>query len=338
MLLIRNPLLKSDRIVFTSIDNRWSTDSKTYDEVYTASTGGFPKPEDDSGIFMAIDDSHTLGTHYAIYCSKTMPFTEMMSKIIVGGSPMTGQEILNLDRNSLADQTCYHHLQSLAPSIGAEKTSSLSEVVESKRCTARSIATLAFEKKISIIGKYGYFVPASTSTCSSIIINADYPVKVEDLILPHQSFILSTPDTTIAVVWYQGRVHILEQCGEHKAAWFFNTINFENNNLRSLFTILKSFHQRNGRKGRLVKKSELGKRLNEKQMKKIDSSRTRNLQYQRIAFVDRPRHTQKVLGNLVDKTLCDSYKSRPPFYIQVLDTIFPPRQPPHRSLISTRNS
>ncbi|CAD6500295.1 BgTH12-07475 [Blumeria graminis f. sp. triticale] len=270
MLLIRNPLLKSDRIVFTSIDNRWSTDSKTYDEVYTASTGGFPKPEDDSGIFMAIDDSHTLGTHYAIYCSKTMPFTEMMSKIIVGGSPMTGQEILNLDRNSLADQTCYHHLQSLAPSIGAEKT--------------------------------------------------------------------STPDTTIAVVWYQGRVHILEQCGEHKAAWFFNTINFENNNLRSLFTILKSFHQRNGRKGRLVKKSELGKRLNEKQMKKIDSSRTRNLQYQRIAFVDRPRHTQKVLGNLVDKTLCDSYKSRPPFYIQVLDTIFPPRQPPHRSLISTRNS
>ncbi|SZE99947.1 unnamed protein product [Blumeria hordei] len=336
MLLIQNSLMQADRLVFTSMDILSSAERNTYYEVYAASHGGFPKPEDDSGIFMAIDVSRTLGTHHAIYCSHTMPFTEMMSKITAGASPMTDQEILNLDRNPLADQTCHHHLQSLAQSIDAKETSTLSELVKSKKCTARSIATLAFEEKISIVGEYRHFVPASTS--SSITINADYPVKVEDLILPHQSLILATPHTTIAVVWYQGRVHILQQCGDYKPAWFFNTIKFENNNLRSLSAILESFHQTNGRIGRLVKKSELGKKLNRKQMKRIDNSGTTDLHYLKIAFVDRSRRTQLVPGDLVDKAQCDAYKTRPPLYIRVLDKIFTHKKPTPRSFTATRNS
>ncbi|CCU79088.1 unnamed protein product [Blumeria hordei] len=86
LLLITNSISNIPaRIVFSStveIDYEHRTN---YNEVYELSNPKFPKPEDDSGIIMIMDDSSAPGTHIAVYRSKDKSYAQMMAEIM-GGS------------------------------------------------------------------------------------------------------------------------------------------------------------------------------------------------------------------------------------------------------------
>ncbi|VCU40566.1 Bgt-50958 [Blumeria graminis f. sp. tritici] len=309
LLLITNSLSNNPaRIVFSStvrIDYEHRTN---YNDVYEISNPEFPKPEDDSGIFMIIDDSSAQGTHIAVYISDDKSYAEMMAEIMGGSSPLTEEKIISLDKDARAVQECYQYLQSSPRQAGATNPLSLSKVVNSGKCTARSIATLAFEDKVTVEGKYSYFAPVSTP--SSIKINVDYAVEVEDLVLPQQSIIHTTSHFTRAVVWYQGRPHILARCGRFKDAWFILTKIKGKVELRTLDSSIELINSVSGKYGKYVKKSGLDIELDIRPGKVNPAADYQTYGNTRIFRTSKP--PRKITGVLVSPGDCGLYRSKLP--------------------------
>ncbi|CAD6504879.1 BgTH12-00380 [Blumeria graminis f. sp. triticale] len=118
LLLIPSSISKiPGRVVFSNtlpINNFQST---IRNDVYKLSNSEFPKPEDNSGIFMAIDDSRTPGTHHAVYSAPNMPYADMIARIMGGASPLTDEQVINLDKDAIAVQECHQYLQSKAQEV-----------------------------------------------------------------------------------------------------------------------------------------------------------------------------------------------------------------------------
>ncbi|CAD6500290.1 BgTH12-07470 [Blumeria graminis f. sp. triticale] len=106
-------------MIFTGIDRRFPGKSSQI-SVYKSSMEGFPKPEDNSGIFMAIDSSKSVGYHHAIYCSGNMPYQLMMSKIMGTARPMSKQEIFQSHKRVGNYESCFKYLQLRNTEINAD--------------------------------------------------------------------------------------------------------------------------------------------------------------------------------------------------------------------------
>ncbi|VCU40545.1 Bgt-50960 [Blumeria graminis f. sp. tritici] len=305
MLLLQNSISEiSDRVVFTG-SNIIINVEKIYTEVYRPFNGGFPKPEDGTGVFMAIDESRTPGAHHAIYCTRDMLFQDMMSRIMVGSQPLSDEDIIYLDKDHQAVEECHEYLQNLPQEIGTVNPLRLSTAVNSGKCTARSIATLAFEHRVSVVGYYGSFAPIFRSP--PIKIDADYAVKVEDLVLPNQSFIFKRSNATRAIVWYQGKVHVLEKCRGNKSEWYFiSDFNFTEFPL-NLSIILRYFNESVGESKSLVEQSELSTRWNQRK-NFCAVGPPREYPYRtKVKLIKKSPRPQTVPGVLIDKYNCASY-------------------------------
>ncbi|SZE99950.1 unnamed protein product [Blumeria hordei] len=238
MLLLQNSISKiQDRIVFTG-SNIIINVERIYTEVYKPFDGGFPKPEDGSGIFMAIDESRTPGTHHAIYCSKDMLFTDMMSKIVAGSQPLSDEEIIHLDKDNQAVQECYNYLQYLQREV--------------------------------------------------------------DAVNPPMS------STTLAIVWYQGKVHLLQKCRGNKSTWYFvsnfNYVEFPLN----LSITLKNYNESVGRSESLVERGELSVRWNLRKKLGAVGPHKEYPYRTKVKLIQKPQRPQTVPGVLVDKYSCAS--------------------------------
>ncbi|CCU79090.1 putative effector protein [Blumeria hordei DH14] len=226
---------------------------------------------------------------------------------------LDGRKIISLDKDASAVQKCYQYLQSPPGQLGSANSLNLSKVVKSGKCTARSIATLAFEDKVTVEGKYSYFAPVSIP--SSIKINVDYAVEVEDLVLPEQSIIHTSSRFTRAVVWYQGRPHILARCGRFKHAWYILTKikgKPESSTLDSSIEIINSVY---GKDGKCMKKSELNIKLDKKRFGKVNPvAEFQTCRNARIFRASKP--PQKVTGVIVNPRDCHLYRSKLPKFFK----------------------
>ncbi|EPQ62812.1 BgtE-5575 [Blumeria graminis f. sp. tritici] len=310
LLLIPSSISKiPGRVVFSNtlpINNFQST---IRNDVYKLSNSEFPKPEDNSGIFMAIDDSRTPGTHHAVYSAPNMPYADMIARIMGGASPLTDEQVINLDKDAIAVQECHQYLQSKAQEVDTVMPLSFLNVVKSNKCTARSIATLASEDKVKVEGKHNYFAPYLST--SSIRIDADYIIKLEDLVLPEQSTIYKGSRTPRAFVWYQGRPHLVFGCIEDKRAWFITSTIMGRRERRSLDGAILLVNNRYGKKESLVKKSRLGIELDLKRYSKINPT-VDPYTNGRVSIVRLSNPPEKMPGVLVDWYDCLSYKSSSP--------------------------
>ncbi|CCU74831.1 CSEP0298 putative effector protein [Blumeria hordei DH14] len=310
LLLIPSSVSKiPGRVVFSNtlpINNFQRT---IHNDIYKLSNPEFPKPGDGSGIFMTMDDSRTPGTHHAVYSAVNMPYADMMARIMGGASPLTDEQVINLDKDPDAAQECYQYLQNSAQEVGTVVPLSLLNVVNSNKCTVRSIATLAFEDKVKVEGKHNYFAPYLST--SSIKIDADYIIELEDLVLPEQSTIYQGSRTPRAFVWYQGRPHLLFGCIENKRAWFITTTIKGRREYRSLDEAISLVNDRYGKKQSLLKKSELGTELDLKRFSKINPDVDPSTQG-RVSIVKSLKPPEKMPGVLVDWYDCLSYKSPSP--------------------------
>ncbi|VDB92890.1 Bgt-51102 [Blumeria graminis f. sp. tritici] len=297
------------RIVFSNTHVISNVVSTYHNDVYKLSNPEFPKPEDDSGIFMTMDDSRSPGTHHAVYSAPYMPYADMMARIMGGASPLTDEQVINLDKDAIAVQECHQYLLNKAQEVDIVMPLSFLNVVKSNKCTARSIATLAFEEKVKVEGKYSYFAPYSSP--SSLAINVDHYVPVEDLVLPEQSTIYKGSRTPRAFVWYLGRPHLLIGCGGNKRAWFIGTTLKGRDRLRPLDGALMLVTQRYGKGESLVKKRMLGVELDLKRSRKINPEvdpSTDGSDY--IVRLSNPG--EKMPGVLIDWYECSLSKSSSP--------------------------
>ncbi|CAD6504871.1 BgTH12-00372 [Blumeria graminis f. sp. triticale] len=297
------------RIAFSSTHSISNFRSATHNDVYKLSDPEFPKPEDDSGIFMTMDDSRSPGTHHAVYSAPYMPYADMMARIMGGASPLTDEQVINLDKDAIAVQECHQYLQNKAQEVYTVMPLSFLNVVKSKKCTARSIATLAFEEKVKVEGKYSYF--ASNSSPSSLAINVDYHVPVEELVLPGQSTIYKGSRTPRAFVWYLGRPHLLIGCSGNKRAWFIATTLKGREEDRVLDGAILLVNNRYGKRESLVKKSMLGVELDLKKSRKINPDADPSTDG-RVSIVRLSNPGEKIPGVLIDWHECSLYKSSSP--------------------------
>ncbi|EPQ66331.1 BgtE-5576 [Blumeria graminis f. sp. tritici] len=310
LLLIPRPLSNiPGRIVFSNRHPIGNVEIAIHNDVYKLSNSEFPKPEDNSGIFMAMDDSRTPGTHHAVYSAMNMPYADMMARIMGGASPLTDEQVINLDKDAIAVQECHRYLQNKAQEVDTVMPLSFLNVMKSKKCTARSIATLAFEEKVKVEGKYSYFVPYSSP--SSLAINVDYHVPVEDLVLPDQSTIYKGSRTPRAFVWYQGRPHLLIGCGGNKRAWFIATTLKGRDVLKPLDVAIMLVNDSYGKVESLVKKSMLGVELDLKRSRKINPEVDPST-FGRFSIVRLSNPGEKLPGVLTHWNECSLYKSSSP--------------------------
>ncbi|CAD6504869.1 BgTH12-00370 [Blumeria graminis f. sp. triticale] len=105
------------RIVFSNTHVISNVVSTYHNDVYKLSNPEFPKPEDDSGIFMTMDDSRSPGTHHAVYSAPYMPYADMMARIMGGASPLTDEQVINLDKDAIAVQECHQYLLNKAQEV-----------------------------------------------------------------------------------------------------------------------------------------------------------------------------------------------------------------------------
>ncbi|CAD6500298.1 BgTH12-07478 [Blumeria graminis f. sp. triticale] len=239
MLLLQNSISEiSDRVVFTG-SNIIINVEKIYTEVYRPFNGGFPKPEDGTGVFMAIDESRTPGAHHAIYCTRDMLFQDMMSRIMVGSQPLSDEDIIYLDKDHQAVEECHEYLQNLPQEIG---------------------------------------------TVNPLRSNA-----------------------TRAIVWYQGKVHVLEKCRGNKSEWYFiSDFNFTEFPL-NLSIILRYFNESVGESKSLVEQSELSTRWNQRK-NFCAVGPPREYPYRtKVKLIKKSPRPQTVPGVLIDKYNCASY-------------------------------
>ncbi|CAD6500628.1 BgTH12-06337 [Blumeria graminis f. sp. triticale] len=118
LLLIPRPLSNiPGRIVFSNRHPIGNVEIAIHNDVYKLSNSEFPKPEDNSGIFMAMDDSRTPGTHHAVYSAMNMPYADMMARIMGGASPLTDEQVINLEKDAIAVQECHRYLQNKAQEV-----------------------------------------------------------------------------------------------------------------------------------------------------------------------------------------------------------------------------
>ncbi|CAD6500314.1 BgTH12-07492 [Blumeria graminis f. sp. triticale] len=243
LLLITNSLSNNPaRIVFSStvrIDYEHRTN---YNDVYEISNPEFPKPEDDSGIFMIIDDSSAQGTHIAVYISDDKSYAEMMAEIMGGSSPLTEEKIISLDKDARAVQECYQYLQSSPRQAGATNP--------------------------------------------------------------------TTSHFTRAVVWYQGRPHILARCGRFKDAWFILTKIKGKVELRTLDSSIELINSVSGKYGKYVKKSGLDIELDIRPGKVNPAADYQTYGNTRIFRTSKP--PRKITGVLVSPGDCGLYRSKLP--------------------------
>ena len=312
VLLIQHVLPNfATHMIFTGIDRRFPGKSSQI-SVYKSSMEGFPKPEDNSGIFMAIDSSKSVGYHHAIYCSGNMPYQLMMSKIMGTARPMSKQEIFQSHKRVGNYESCFKYLQlrnTENKQNGVKDEIKMSNVIGSRSCTPAAIATLAYERKVSLTGVNNCFAPKfeESSTPIPIKVNADIAVKVEDLVLPRHSIIFTSGIIVRALVWYQGEMQVIQQCDKNKPAWFLLTNLSESND--HLAWALRRYNEIVGKNVMLLKKSELPMKLNPKKLSN-NNSNSEDPHYKIKQLVKGSRSTKRVSGVLVEKSECFKYHSK----------------------------
>ncbi|SZE99940.1 unnamed protein product [Blumeria hordei] len=242
-------------MIFTGIDREISGELKSQVGVYKSNTNEFPKPEDNSGIFMAVDSSQKVGYHHAIYCSKRMQYQLMMSKIMGTIQPLSKQAIFESYKKFSTYESCFQYLRLLKEQNGA-----------------------------------------------------DIAVKVEDLVLPRHSIIFSNKMITRALVWYQGEMQVIQQCGKDQPAWYLIT-NLTEKPSKNLAWALRQYNEIAGKNEMLLGKSELPIKSNLKKLSRTNSD-LEDPHYKIVKLVRRSRSTQRVNGVLVKKSQCHNYQKK----------------------------
>ncbi|CCU79050.1 putative effector protein [Blumeria hordei DH14] len=311
VLLIQNVLPNiATHMIFTGIDREISGELKSQVGVYKSSTNEFPKPEDNSGIFMAVDSSQKVGYHHAIYCSKRMQYQLMMSKIMGTIQPLSKQALFESYKKFSTYESCFQYLRLLKEQNGVRNEIYLSKVIDSRRCTPASISILVYQRRVTVTGDYNSFAPTyeKTYTPIPIEVKADIAVKVEDLVLPRHSIIFSNKMITRALVWYQGEMQVIQQCGKDQPAWYLIT-NLTEKPSKNLAWALRQYNEIAGKNEMLLGKSELPIKSNLKKLSRTNSD-LEDPHYKIVKLVRRSRSTQRVNGVLVKKSQCHNYQKK----------------------------
>ncbi|SZF06047.1 unnamed protein product [Blumeria hordei] len=186
------------------------TSTDPYYYKYKVSEIRFPAPQHGSDITFYNVEMKNENTLTGIYCSPTKS-GPTIKQVIFGD--LHDATTLHEDPPGVHHSTithCFMYISSQArqmnPSQSVTVSSLLSNHVNSG-CTSLIIASLAFQRRIVMEGKYKCFAPPAVAHWSYT--NADQPLKMED-ILSHSEMVLAmeTSSGTRVLVWYQGHLHI----------------------------------------------------------------------------------------------------------------------------------
>ncbi|EPQ63615.1 BgtAc-30970 [Blumeria graminis f. sp. tritici] len=171
--------------------------------------GIFPTPVIPPNIIQSHGSVRWYGTHTARYCSTEISPDMILEAVISDLEPMPNNLQNSFHSNFGPENSCLKHIRSQHQNPHYKLPIYMSKLLQEKKCTEDSIASLAFLNHISVVGKFKGFVPPALG--DKISVTADQLVPMEKLVLKGLVYRpIERPNTNQVLAWYYGHLHLFE--------------------------------------------------------------------------------------------------------------------------------
>ncbi|CEA17202.1 hypothetical protein [Blumeria hordei DH14] len=205
-------IFQNDRLVIVS------GGSKPFYGVYEPpSHGQFPMPKMQTGQVISHGKVSFYGIYMAAYCSETLTINEMLHSVTKELKPMPSALQNSFFDIAQAEDKCLKSIHILSNKSAPGEILKLSEVMKHKECSMEVIVSVAFKKKISLLGINRGFFPSSIH--GMINIEVDRVLEFWKLILTGRVVRGKTIETrSKALAWFRGQLHLFQN-DERAQSW-----------------------------------------------------------------------------------------------------------------------
>ncbi|CAD6504234.1 BgTH12-05967 [Blumeria graminis f. sp. triticale] len=176
----------------------------------TRSPDLFPTFREDSKIHRLKTWVYGYDDYITAYCSDVL-YTNQLKKTVAKHYDKVNEfSELESTQNQYPETECLKNIQYSQQYMSGENPISITSLVGQSYCSEAQIASLAYRKKVKVIGDFKYFAPLESS--AKYYITADRPLEINNVLLGG-NFILQTPDErgVSTIGWYHGYLHVFEK-------------------------------------------------------------------------------------------------------------------------------